>query len=105
MKAPDHLGEDGARLWAAVTKGWELEEHDLARLRLACEQLDRASEARHRVLEDGLIVRDRFQQPKPHPAVDIERHATALAIRAIRELGLDAAAVDAARGPGLRVYG
>ena len=41
---------------------------------------------------EGLVMRDRWDQAKPHPAVGIRRDAWATFLRAVRECGLDVAA-------------
>jgi hypothetical protein len=75
-----------------VVTEWELEEHHVKLLTLAAEALDRAEEARELLARAGTFYRDRFGQPKPHPAVAVERDARVAFARLPRELDLDTVA-------------
>jgi P27 family predicted phage terminase small subunit len=90
-----------------VLRDFALEdEHDRARLLAACEACDRMTEAREVLDTEGLTYLDRFDQPKPRPEIAVERDSRVAMLRALRELGLDAAAVaEAPRSPNLKVYG
>jgi phage terminase small subunit len=73
----------------SLCKDYELESYH-ERLLLLCGQAwDRAQEARAKVDEKGPIVKDRFEQDKPNPAIDIERQSMLAFTRILRELGLD----------------
>ncbi len=87
--APRHLGPAGRAFWTTVLTSFELEDHALTLLAAACESLDRAAGARALVEAEGAVVRDRWNQAKPHPAVAIERDARAAFVVAYRALGLD----------------
>ena len=55
--APRHLNVTGARFWREFCTDWELEDtDDLELLRLACEALDRATQARKIVRTEGLTI-------------------------------------------------
>lgn len=90
--APKHLSRSSKALYRRTVADYGLsgEAHALEVLRLACEALDRCEEARQAIDSDGAIVPDRFGTPKAHPAVGIERDARIAAMRAFRELSLDA---------------
>ena len=60
----------------------------IALLQAACESFDRAQQARRRIDREGAVIRDRFQQSKPHPACAIERDARGQMIAALRALRL-----------------
>jgi len=101
-EAPKHL-RDATRAWyAQIVEEYALEPHALRTLQAAGEAWDRYEQAREIVDAEGCIVRDRFKQPKKHPACGIELDARTAYLRAMRELGLDADPPDAARPPGLR---
>lgn len=85
---PDHLLRS-AVLWDSVLESYDLEDHQLELLRRLCEASDDADAARALVKAEGMTVTDRFDQRKPHPAVDIERHARLNVARLMRELRLE----------------
>jgi phage terminase small subunit len=84
-KAPSHLSVEMRKFWSVVTKEYELEVEALLTLRAACENWDRAQQARELVTKEGLVM----SSGKRHPALDIERQAYVLFLRAVRALGLD----------------
>ena len=87
--APKHLRSETAAWWQSVAADFELEAHHLRLLTLACEAWDRGQEAREALGDQGIIVEDRFGQPRAHPAVAIQRDSTIAFARMLRELALD----------------
>lgn len=96
---PEHLSEAARGFWRDVLEDYALEVHHLRLLRAACESWDRAEEARQRIESEGAYFLDRFEQPKAHPAVDVERKSRDQFRMLIRELGLDVAPPAESRGP------
>ena len=96
---PAHLSEDAAGWWRVVNRDYALEGHHLKLLQSAAESWDRSQEARGILDREGVVVLDRFGQPKVHPAVSVERDARMAFIRAVRTLDLDAETAT----PGMRV--
>jgi len=91
---------DAAQSWWRDTVGeYELDAHHLRTLSEAAWSWDRAQQARALVDAEGLTVRDRFGQAKPHPAVAIERDSRSAYLRAMRELDLDGAPEPDVRPP------
>lgn len=87
--APSHLSAAGKRLWLRLHSDFVLDDAGSALLlQSVCEAFDRLQEARQRIKADGAIVRDRFNQPKPHPSLAIERDAAARMHSALRLLKL-----------------
>jgi phage terminase small subunit len=84
-----------------VVADFALESHHLKILEAAAGAWDRAEQARRLVDAEGLTVKDRFGQAKPHPATLIERDNRALFARLVRELGLDVEAPGDSRPPRL----
>lgn len=89
---PAHLSKDARAWWRQVSTTYELEEHHLRLLRLACESWDRADQARRILAREGVTYRDRFGKPRKHPAVSIEEQARLQFARLLRELDLEAEA-------------
>lgn len=90
-KAPQHLSLPAQRLYRTVLKAFDLQEHEIALLTMACECLDRATQARQRLAEDGITVPDRNGKPVAHPCVAMERDAKLVFAKCLKELGLSKA--------------
>src|SRR5256885_16891262 len=88
-QGPRHLEAATAAWWVSVVTTWELDEHHVRLLTLACEAYDTAVTARKVIATKGLTFKDRFGQPKPRPEVAIERDARIAFARLLRELDLD----------------
>ena len=99
---PDYLRED-TREWAQeILTEFELGDHHIKILILACEALDRISEAREVIAKEGAYYKDRFGKPKTHPALAVEKDNKIIFARLMRELCLDIEAPgDTGRPPGL----
>src|SRR3990167_1234436 len=98
-RAPMHLKPATRRWYRHVISEYQLEPHHVELLRLCCEALDRAEDARAMLAEEGTIVQGRFG-PKAHPAIAIERDSRHAFARLLRELDLDVdPPAEAARPP------
>jgi len=86
---PAHLSASAQQWWQATVDRFELEEHHLRLLQLACEGWDRAQTARELLDREGLTIPGREGGIRPHPAVAIERDARLAVARLVRELDLD----------------
>lgn len=95
---PKCLGTAGKAYWQRVVTEFELEPHHSDLLLAAAKQLDRLTEARAIIAKEGLVYKDRWGAPKPHPAVAIERDATTVFLKCQREMSLDIE-VPELRGP------
>jgi hypothetical protein len=80
---------EARRLWDQVLDGWDLDPPALALLDSACRALMRVREAQDTIAKEGAFYRDRFNQPKVHPAVLTERDAKQTLLRNLRALNLD----------------
>ena len=87
-EAPEHLSADSAALWSKVVADYPLEEHHLRILQLACEAWDRGQQART-AAQRSPVMKDRFGQFKPNPAVAIEAAARRDFALLVRELHLE----------------
>ena len=86
--APKHLSPESRALWRKVVEDYQLEEHALRLLRLACESLDEAEDARLVLKKEGLTV-ETEHGVKTHPAVAVRRHAKQAYIQHLRALGIN----------------
>jgi len=100
-KPPAHLSAATRRWWSSVAADFELEPHHLRLLTLAGEAWDRCVQAREQVALEGIMYRNRFNEPRPHPAVAIERDSRLAFARMIREIGLDGTPDPDPRPPGI----
>lgn len=88
---PPHLSEEARREWLRLTEEYDLED-SAARLILttAFEAFDRMRGAqRDLAAAGGCTFKDRFNKPKVHPAVAVERDARAAWLAALKQLNLD----------------
>ena len=96
---PAHLRLETADWWRTVLADYELEQHHVRLLHLACEAWDRGQQAREAMDRDGLTIGTGDGGLKAHPAVAIERDARLAFARLVRELDLDAGAPSTSRRP------
>ena len=83
----------------SIKRRYELEDFHERLLVLAGQAWDRATEAREFLAEDGAVIVDRFEQKKPHPAVQIESQAMLNFAKLLREIGLDLDRSEPSRPP------
>jgi P27 family predicted phage terminase small subunit len=89
QKMPAHLKAAGKKLWKHVSETFELEEHDLVLLESLCQTLDRKNQAENDLRDHGsLTFKNRHDELKPHPAIQIIRDCNILIARMRRELAL-----------------
>lgn len=103
LEPPKHLEKATRAWWSEVIRVYELESHHLRLLEAACEAWDRTVQARKELEKHGSITyKNRFGEPRPHPAVAIERDSKTLFARLLRELDLDVEPpLEAKRPPAL----
>ena len=88
-KPPEHLTREAKSWWRKINDEWELGNDALLVLRGALEAFDRCQQARKLLAKEGLMVLDRFEQQKAHPAVSIERDSRLQMVKCWRSLNLD----------------
>jgi phage terminase small subunit len=92
QSTPQHLRKETRKFFERIVADYEMSPHHLELLRLACEALDRATEARLAVEKAGAFFKNRHGEVKPHPGLAVERDNRALFGRLLRELNLDSEA-------------
>ena len=89
LTVPKHLSETAQGWWTRITAEYSLKDAaSLLVLQAALEAFDRATEAKQLIDKEGAVVRDRFDQAKPHPAAAIERDNRSALIQGLKSLGL-----------------
>ena len=89
-KPPKHLAADGRAFWRGVLSDFNIDDTaGRALLLTACESLDRMAAARQAIETDGAVVRDRYGQPKIHPAAALEKDSRNGFLAALRALQLE----------------
>lgn len=89
-RAPGHLSKEARRWWRELQAEYQIDDAaGLLLLQTACEAHDRMKMAQAEIERDGQTVMDRFEQPKPHPMLTVERDARAAMLAALKQLNLD----------------
>lgn len=103
MKPPKHLSASARRWFTEVMSTFDMEEHHIRLLLLACQSWDRSEQARAEIARHGLIYTDAGGQPRTRPEIAIERDSRLAFARLLRELDLDVAGPgETPRPPALR---
>ena len=100
-KAPAHLRKDTQKWMDGILKGFYLESHHESILQLAAESWDCIQQCKEEIKKDGLIYKNKFDEPRAHPAVKILDNNNIIFSRLIRELCLDIADPEESRPEGL----
>lgn len=88
--APDHLSTDAASWWTRIVREYSIDDDaGYLLLQTAMEAFDRMRGCQTAIARDGELVRDRFEQMKPHPLLPTERDARAQMLAALKALNLD----------------
>ena len=102
-RPPRHLAADGRRLWRAVVDEYAIAEpHRRAVLVVACEGLDRMSQARAAIARDGAYLSGGRYGPAAHPGVIVDRDAKRLLLTSLATLDLDLTETNLVRPRGDR---
>ena len=86
---PAHLSPSSRQWWETTVALYELQEHHLRLLQLACESWDRCQAARSALDREGLTVPSAGGGVRAHPCIAIERDDRLAVARLVRELDLD----------------
>ena len=90
QKPPVHFTSETKRIWQEIIDEYAIDDAaGLRILRVALEAFDRAQAARATIDKDGMTVKDKFGQTKPHPLLPIERDSRAAFLAGLKALNLD----------------
>lgn len=89
-RPPSHLSAEAKAMFGRMQADFSITDSaGLALLVAALEARDRAEGARKLLAKDGIVILDRLQRPKAHPAVAIERDARNALVSCLRALKLE----------------
>lgn len=88
-KAPKFLNTKSKEFFREVINQYQLEDHHIKILILACECLDQIEEARIQIEKEGSYYINRFDEPRPHPALKEFKDNKIIFIRLIKQLDLE----------------
>src|SRR4051812_30668825 len=86
---PGHLTKEAKDWWQRIVREYGIgDEAGLLLLEAGLTSFDRANAARLILEKEGLVVKDRYEQYRPHPAAGVERDARKCMLAFFRELNL-----------------
>lgn len=92
-KPPGHLSPEAGAWWDRLASeygiGSDGDEAGVLLLQTAMEAFDRMRACQASIEAEGVQVRDRFDQIKPHPLLPAERDSRAQMLAALKALNLD----------------
>lgn len=88
--APSHLSTEAKGWWRKVVNEYEIsDDTGLLLLQTALESFDRMRSAQRVIKREGQSVRDRFNFPRAHPLLTVERDSRAGMLAALKQMNLD----------------
>jgi len=89
-RAPQGLTPAARALWQQLQREYQIRDSaGLCVLEQAARSYERAEEARKQLAKSGSVVRDRWNQPRTHPAAAVERDARAALLGALKQLQIE----------------
>ena len=98
--APQHLSGQAQAEWLRFHTEFELDIDCRDILLEMLEATDRKREAQAELKKDGIRIKNRFDELRPHPACALERDSRLLILRCLRALGLPLSDEADKRKPG-----
>ena len=90
IRAPKHLSKEAKKIWKSLIAEYSIDDTaGLKILRVALEAFDRAQTAREKIDLEGMTVKDRYGQMKPHSLIACERDSRAAFLSGLKALNLD----------------
>ncbi len=87
---PKTLSAEAKTWWKKLVKEYEIDDPaGCLMLQTALEALDRMRGAQQAIADDGVTIKDRFDQVRAHPMITVERAARAAMMAALKALNLD----------------
>lgn len=90
QKPPLGLSKESREIWKKLIAEYGFEDQGgLELLKIYCQTSDRAKDCRKEIDKEGMQVKDRFGQLKPHPLLTAEKEARSIMLAALRQMNLD----------------
>ena len=90
IRAPKHFSREAKQIWKGIIEEYEITDiAGLKILKVSLEAFDRSEAARESIMERGMVILDKFNQPKPHPLLTVERDSRAAFLSGLKSLNLD----------------
>ena len=87
---PKDISAAAAAWWRDLLNEYCIDDSaGLLLLETACRAFDRMAEARAHIKKKGMVVADRFGQPRQNPMLAVERDARQSLLAALKQLKLD----------------
>lgn len=90
IPAPSGLSKESEALWDGIMQEYQIADTaGLMLLETLCKLNDEIIECREMIEKEGLTVLNRYDKPKPHPLLDVERRARGQFLQVLKALNLD----------------
>ena len=99
-KPPKHLTRLAQADWKRFHADYQLDSDCEDILRELLEAMDRKREAQAMLAKDGITIKNRFGELRPHPACSVERDMRLQILRCLKMLGLPLSEENDKRKPG-----
>jgi len=99
-KPPKHLTKQAQADWKRFHTDYQLDSDCEDILVELLESMDRKREAQAELKADGITVKNRFGELRPHPACAVERDMRLQILRCLRAIGLPLSEEQSKRKPG-----
>ena len=84
------LSRESARLFDSIKSEYGIkDEAGILLLQTVCESLDLMRVAEKEIQKNGIVVYDRYKQPKPNPACQVLRDSKSAMLQSLKQLNLD----------------
>lgn len=88
--APKDISAEAKQWWDRIVSEYGIDDDaGLLLLQTALEAFDRMRQCQKAIRKDGAQVKDRFDQLKPHPLLNVERDSRSQMLAALKQLNLD----------------
>ena len=87
-KPPKVLSTEAKAIWKKIAEAWQLDDAGFIILQQGLEAFDRMRQAQGIIAAEGMVIKDRFDQLKQHPAFLCERDSRNAMMKAFKQLNV-----------------